>query len=54
MGGGLHKGTVTQVYGESGTGKSQLAMLWALGVHFILERQSLEASDAAFYQPKKN
>lgn len=30
--GGLHKGSITQVYGESGCGKSQLAMLFAIGV----------------------
>lgn len=33
--GGLHKGMVTQVYGESGCGKSQLAMLFAIGVPFL-------------------
>lgn len=31
--GGLHKGSITQVYGESGCGKSQLAMLFAIGVN---------------------
>ena len=30
--GGLHKGIITQVYGEAGSGKSQLAMLYTLGV----------------------
>jgi RecA/RadA recombinase len=30
--GGLHKGIVTQVYGESGCGKSQIAMLFTIGV----------------------
>jgi len=32
--GGLHKGIITQVYGESGCGKSQLAMFFVLGVYF--------------------
>ena len=30
--GGLHKGTITQVYGEAGCGKSQIAMMFTLGV----------------------
>lgn len=30
--GGLHKGCITQIYGESGCGKSQTAMLFAIGV----------------------
>lgn len=32
--GGLHKGTITQLYGEAGCGKTQIAMMFALGVHF--------------------
>ena len=32
LAGGLHKGTITQVYGEAGSGKSQFAMLYLLGV----------------------
>lgn len=32
FGGGLHHGTVTQIYGEAGSGKTQLSMLFALGV----------------------
>lgn len=35
LAGGLHKGTITQVYGESGCGKSQLAMLFAIGVNVL-------------------
>jgi RecA/RadA recombinase len=30
--GGLHKGVVTQLYGEAGCGKTQLAMMFILGV----------------------
>ena len=32
LSGGLHKGMVTQIYGEAGTGKSQIAMFYVLGV----------------------
>lgn len=32
FGGGLQPGMVTQLYGESGSGKTQTAMLFALGV----------------------
>lgn len=52
--GGLHKGTVTQVYGESGCGKSQLAMLFAIGVSFVLARPSQEASPVAFCRLKSS
>ena len=38
MQGGLHKGTITQLYGESGSGKTQIAMLFALGVSLHLNR----------------
>lgn len=31
LGGGLHKGLITQLYGESGTGKTQLCMQIMLG-----------------------
>lgn len=52
--GGLHKGTVTQVYGESGCGKSQLAMLFAIGVSHRLVRPSQEVSLVAFYRLKSS
>ena len=32
FGGGLHQGMITQIYGEAGSGKTQAAMLFALGV----------------------
>ena len=32
FGGGLHQGMITQIYGEAGSGKTQTAMLFALGV----------------------
>lgn len=31
LNGGLHKGIITQLYGESGTGKTQLCMQMMLG-----------------------
>ena len=34
--GGLHKGTVTQLYGEAGCGKTQVAMMFLLGVPYSL------------------
>ncbi len=52
--GGLHKGIVTQVYGESGCGKSQLAMLFAIGVKNLLVRQLQGAYLAVFYPPKNS
>lgn len=36
MEGGLHKGLITQIYGESGAGKTQLAMLFSISVKIIL------------------
>lgn len=36
FGGGLQHGMVTQLYGESGSGKTQTAMLFALGVHYSI------------------
>lgn len=33
--GGLHKGTVTQLYGEAGSGKTQVAMMFVLGVRLL-------------------
>jgi septal ring-binding cell division protein DamX len=52
--GGLHKGMVTQVYGESGCGKSQLAMLFAIGVSSILSRPSQEVYRAVSYRLRRN
>jgi RecA/RadA recombinase len=52
--GGLHKGTATQVYGESGCGKSQLAMLFAIGVTHLLVRPSQEAYPVASYRLKSS
>lgn len=40
LGGGLHKGMVTQLFGEAGSGKTQVAMLFALGVHLGIVRPS--------------
>lgn len=39
FGGGLHHGMITQLYGEAGSGKTQLAMLFALGVISLSHRQ---------------
>ena len=33
--GGVHHGMITQIYGEAGSGKTQTAMLFALGVNII-------------------
>ena len=35
LGGGVHHGMITQVYGEAGGGKTQMAMLFALGVSYL-------------------
>lgn len=43
FGGGLQPGMVTQLYGESGSGKTHTAMLFALGVMVYLYRQWKEA-----------
>lgn len=39
FGGGLQYGTITQLYGEAGGGKTQTAMLFGLGVHASSLRQ---------------
>jgi replication-associated recombination protein RarA len=36
VGGGFHEGMITQLYGEAGSGKTQTAMLFALGVSILL------------------
>jgi RecA/RadA recombinase len=35
FGGGLQYGMITQLYGESGSGKTQTAMLFGLGVLLV-------------------
>ena len=35
LGGGMHQGMITQIYGEAGSGKTQAAMLFALGVNCV-------------------
>lgn len=36
--GGFHKGVITQIYGEAGCGKSNLAILSTIGVRITLFR----------------
>lgn len=45
---------MTQVYGEAGSGKSQLAMFYALGVSFYWLRPSQGTFLVVFYLLKNN
>ena len=36
--GGLHTGIITQIFGESGSGKTQMAMIFSIAVSFRLSR----------------
>ncbi len=52
--GGLHKGIISQIYGEAGSGKTQVAIMYSLGVTINISRQSQETYPSAISQPKNN
>jgi len=52
--GGFHKGIITQIYGEAGCGKTNIAILSTIGVKYILLRPSQETFQFAILRHKRN
>ena len=51
--GGLHTGIITQIFGESGSGKTQMAMMFSIAVSFFLFKAIYSGSFVGYLATEK-